>query len=65
MLDLLALRGIKPEGFQKCSEQFPEGEGQPVEKVGRLPRQREDRLRLQGTPQTGNNLGACCVPDYP
>lgn len=65
MLDLLALKGIKPEGFLKCSEQFPEGgEGQPDEKVGRLPRQWEDSLRLQRNPQTGNKPGASCVPDY-
>lgn len=42
MLNLLALKGIKPEGFLKCSVHFPEGrEGQPDEKVGRLPRQWE------------------------
>ena len=40
MLDLLALKGIKPDGFLKCSEHFPEEEEeQPDEKVGRLPRQ--------------------------
>ena len=65
MLDLLALKGIKPEGFLKCSVHFPErGEWQPDEKVGRLPRQWEDSLWLQGNPQAGNKLEACCIPDY-
>lgn len=63
MLDLLALKGIKPEDLLKCSGHFSEGgERQPDEKVGRLPKQREDS-DCRGTHEADNKLGAYCVSE--
>lgn len=42
MLGLLALKGIKLEGFLKCSEHFSEEEEEPDKKVGGRRKQWED-----------------------